>query len=100
MSPAPGSRKVLRRSALVILAAYGLQAAAVTLAYFVPEAKAVHAGSKYEIKRGFGSGFDYVPLVGVAPLVTGEPCRLVVTDQQTGATRVESYDLAIDVYEQ
>ena len=98
MSPASGARKLLRWSALVLFTAYGLRAAAVACMYLVPEARAVHAGSTYEIKRGFGRGFDYVPLVGLAPLLTGEPCRLAVTDQKTGVTRVEGYDLAIDVY--
>jgi hypothetical protein len=83
---------------LIATSVYCIQIIAVTVAYLVPEATAYHGSSRYEIKRGYGWSFDYLPLVGIAPLITVEPCRLVITDQQTGSSQVRNYDLTIDVY--
>jgi hypothetical protein len=77
--------------AISLLAACGLEV--------FPREVREHAGKRYEIRRGFGFPWVFIP--GLSLCAAGdEPCRLVIIDKRTGQKEVIGHDIPIDIYEE
>ena len=90
-------KKQLRWFAGGLAALYVVQVLTVSIWELVPVERRDHEGVRYEIWKGWGLPDGFIPLVGLTPIVHGEPVRLTMTDIASGRRREEGYDLASDV---
>jgi len=82
---------------VIVAIGYAFQLLVVSYWRIVPVSEREHDGVSYSIFSGSGMWDDFIPLVGLMPLV-GEPVHLVTRDLGTGIRKSVGYDIADDVY--
>ena len=90
--------KIWKKTLLTVLAlAYAIHLIILMAWQLFPIARQEHGGKIYTIKHGFGYYIDFIPVIGLAPLM-GEPVILTIKDRATGVKTWGDFDLATDVY--
>ena len=90
-------KKLFRWFAGGLAALYLVQVLTVSIWELVPVERRDHEGVRYEIWKGWGLPHGFTPLLGLTPLVHGEPVRLTMTELALGKRHEKGYDVTSDV---
>jgi hypothetical protein len=94
------AKRVLGWFACGLLVLYAIQVAVVAFWECVPMEQREVQGVRYEIRKGWGFPLGLIPLLGISPVVGGEPVRLITTDLASGRRVEKGYDIAYDIHQE